>query len=179
MRDLLTEVLSDDTGTDERVTKLLAGTLVLALFGTVFFAVSPLGTGAAYTEFYILGPNGTASNYPENVSVGETTRVELGVRNAESHRLTYTLTVRANERNVTTRDIVLNPQGKWEESIPVTFESPGTRSLQMNLYIGETPNGEPYRELRLLVNVTSPSNETSASLHGDNSPPWQSPRHGG
>lgn len=152
MRDRLAEMM---TGADleEVATRVLGVAFVLALLVVVLFALSPVGTGDTYTEFYVLGPDGAAAEYPENVSVGEEATVRVGIRNFESQRMTYTLIVRTNETTFNPRTITLEPGDNWEEPVQFAFDSPGSRRLHLDLYRGETTQDEPYRRLRLLIEV--------------------------
>jgi uncharacterized membrane protein len=149
----LAGLLDNETDLEGLVTKLLAVALGVAVLVVIGFAIAPIGTGDAYTEFYVLGQNGTASDYPDNVTVGEEATVQVGVANFESRELTYTLIVRSDETTFETRRITLAPDTRWEESVTVAFETPGRQRLRLELYRGETAAGEPYRSLRLFVEV--------------------------
>jgi len=148
-------ILEEDVDTEAIATRVLGGVLVLAVLTVVVFAVAPIGQGDTYTEFYVLGPDGSASEYPENTSVGETAIIRVGIGNFEAQKLTYTLIIRRNQTTFVTRKVTLDPQEQWEEPVDVTFESVGSKRLQLELYLGETTRGEPYRSLRLFVKVTS------------------------
>lgn len=142
-----------DDRTERLATRILAVALVVALVAVALSTVAPIGTGEPYTEFYVLGPNGTASDYPETVSVGEPATVRVGVRNVERQPRTYTLLLRTNETTLATRELTLDRQEVWEEPVEFSFASPGTKRLHIELYDGETTDGEPYRRLRLFVEV--------------------------
>ena len=146
-------VFDEETDTETVLTNVLGVTLVVALLVVIVFAIAPIGTGDTYTEFYVLGPNGTASDYPENVTVGETATVRVGIGNSESRRQTYTLVIRTNETTFLTREITLDREEQWEEPVSVSFDSPGRKRLRLELYLGETTDGDPYRNLRLVVEV--------------------------
>jgi uncharacterized membrane protein len=146
-------VFDEETDTETVLTKVLGVTLVVALLVIIVFAIAPIGTGDTYTEFYVLGPNGTASDYPENVTVGETATVRVGIGNSESRRQTYTLVIRTNETTFLTREITLDREEQWEEPVSFSFDSPGRKRLRLELYLGETTDGDPYRNLRLFVEV--------------------------
>jgi uncharacterized membrane protein len=146
-------VFDEETDTETVLTKVLGVTLVVALLVVIVFAIAPIGTGDTYTEFYVLGPNGTASDYPENVTVGETATVRVGIGNSESRRQTYTLVIRTNETTFLTREITLDREEQWEEPVSFSFDSPGRKRLRLELYLGETTDGDPYRNLRLFVEV--------------------------
>lgn len=154
MRARLGSLVDGDTHTEALVTKLLGATIVLSLVAIVVFSITPFGTGETYTEFYVLGTNGTASDYPDNLTVGETATVRIGVGNFENGRRAYTLVVRTNETTLVTRDIVLGPGERWEEPASFAFDSPGRKRLRLELYGGQSTDGEPYRSLRLYVEVS-------------------------
>lgn len=153
MGDRLVNVLDEDTDTEALVTKVLGVALVLALLLVVVLAIAPIGSGDTYTEFYVLGPNGTASDYPENITVGETATVRVGIGNFENRQVTYTLVVRTNETRLVTRTVTVNPEQRWEEPVSIAFDSSGRKRLQLDLYTGQTTDTKPYRSLRLFVEV--------------------------
>jgi len=134
-------------------TKVLGVSLVVALLAVVLLSMAPAGTGDTYTEFYVLGPNGTASGYPENVTVGEPADIRIGIGNVESREVTYTLVARTSETTLATRTVRLGARAEWEESVSVTFDTPGSKRLCLELYASRTTDGEPYRKLQLLVDV--------------------------
>ena len=70
---------------------LVASAIVAA--GTLGYAVVKPAPVEHFTEFYLLGPNGNASDYPTRLSVSEVGRVLVGIVNHESTRLSYTIQV--------------------------------------------------------------------------------------
>ena len=46
-----------------------------------------------FSEFYVLGPGGSAGNYPNNLTVGESGQVILGIANHEYRTVNYTVEV--------------------------------------------------------------------------------------
>ena len=68
---------------ERALTWILAIALVVAVAGVVYVAVNPPETTDPYTEFYVLGPDGNASEYPTRLAPGETDEVILGVSNHE------------------------------------------------------------------------------------------------
>lgn len=148
-----------DEETEELVTKLLGVAIAIALLVIVVSAIAPIGTSDAYTEFYVLGPNGTASEYPDNVSINESATVRVGVRNFERRSQTYTLVIRTNETTLNTREITLNRAEEWEELVRFSFDSQGTKHLRLELYKEQATDGEPYRGLRLFIEVRRSESE--------------------
>lgn len=142
--------LPDDT--KSRVQLALGGLFVLSLLLVVAVAALPTG-GQGTTEFYLLGSNDTAAEYPENVTVGETATLQVGIRNDENARQTYTLDVRADGNTLATRTVEVNRGERWEDSVSFELESTGEKRLQLHLYTGESTDGDPYRSLQLFVTV--------------------------
>jgi len=145
----------------ERVlTWALALALVAALVGVVAIAVNPPQTTEPYTEFYVLGPDGSASDYPENLSVDESGTVTVGVANFERQRTSYVVVARLGDRQVLDRSLTLAIEERREFPVTFTPREAGQVSLRLALYRGDstpTPSTEPYRQLRVVVNVTARS----------------------
>ena len=57
------------------LTVFLAIVLVLAIFGVILIVVLPQ-PGEPFTELFLLGPGGNASDYPTNLTVGQTANVD-------------------------------------------------------------------------------------------------------
>lgn len=154
MRDRFTGVLGEETDPAVLATNVLGMIFLLALLVVVLFAIAPIGVDDPYTEFYILGAGGNASEYPENVTLGETSTIDVGIGNFESQQVTYTLVVQTNRTTFEQRELTLEPRERWEEPMSFTFNSTGSQWLHLELYRGETTRGEPYRDLQLLIEVT-------------------------
>ncbi|WP_128226245.1 DUF1616 domain-containing protein [Halobacteriaceae archaeon SHR40] len=146
------ELLDSDTDTESVVMKLLAGAIVLSVLFIVVFTLLPTGAPNT-TEFYLLGEDGIASGYPENVTVGEQSTVQVGIGNLDNNHHTYTLVVRTNETSFVSDTVSVPPDGRWEEPVSVTFDSAGQKRLLFELYEGESTDGEPHRDLQLYVDV--------------------------
>jgi len=144
-------LLGRDAGR-ERLTKVLGGALVVSLLVVVGLSIAPNGSGST-TEFYVLGPDGTASGYPENVTTGETATLQVGIGNFESGPRTYTVVVRTAETEFVTETVTVNAEKRWEEPVSVSFETTGRKRLVLELYSGESTDGEPSHDLQLFVDV--------------------------
>ncbi len=57
-------------------------------------------TGERFTEFYVLGENGMADDYPTNLAVNESGHVILGAINREHRKMDYTMVVRMASTNL-------------------------------------------------------------------------------
>lgn len=135
------------------VTWVLVVALVASSIGVVYFAVNPPAATEPYTEFYVLGPGGNASDYPRNLSVGETGTVIVGVTNHEHHEETYRVVMRLENETVHERRVTIADGETWEKRLSFTPQESGRQKLRLLLYRDDA--GDPYRSLRLWLNVTS------------------------
>lgn len=143
---------------ERALTWALAAVLVVAILGTVAIAVNPPQTTEPYTEFYVLNAEGEAEQYPDRLAVGETGTVLVGVANHEREQTSYTVVARLGDRVVTERSVTLAIDERWEEEVSVTPRDPGRTQLRLLLYRGSPDSAtEPYRQVRVQINVTSSS----------------------
>lgn len=130
---------------------VLAAVLVASVLAVVAIAISPANPSDPYTEFYLLGANGTATEYPRDLTVGESAPLTVGATNHEHATVSYTVVLTLGDRTVETRDVTLDPGETWRGEFDVTARRPGTSELRVDLY--RSADAEPYRRLRL--NVTA------------------------
>ena len=141
-----------DTKTDRILTLILIASIVLAISMTVYVITMPK-EGEKFTEFYILGINGTADDYPTNLKLGAEGRVIIGVVNHEYRESTYRLVARLNEEVIGEERVELGHNERWEEPFIFTATKRGKdQRLEFLLY----KNGEEdvYRSLHLWIDVT-------------------------
>lgn len=155
MRGLLERLQAGDADIERQLTKGLGVSFSACLLIVIVLSTTPMGSGTQYTEFYVLGPDGTASDYPSNLSVGEPAEFRVGIGNEEGADRTYTLVVGTNQTAFETETVDVAGQQVWERPLTVAFDSPGEKTLHLELYVGEDTDGEPYRSLRLLIDVTA------------------------
>ena len=155
-----------DSKVDKILTIILIISIVLAISMVVYVIVTPK-EGEKFTEFYVLGPNGTASDYPTNLKVGEKGEVIIGIVNHEYANVTYRWEVSLNGEVIDEKSVELIPNDTWES--PFTFKATRAgedQKLEFLLYKNpfeksliknasqKTLRGEPYRLLQLWVDVT-------------------------
>lgn len=136
--------------------KWLSIILITSIIGSsatlVYFVVTPK-TGESFTEFYLLGPNGTASNYPTDLKIGEEGEAIIGIVNQEFVNATYRLEVNFNGSQIHEEYIFLIENEKWES--PFTFKATNkgvNQKLEFLLY--KDQQIEVYRTLHIWINVT-------------------------
>ena len=133
------------------VALILLGVLVLSLVGVVQVAGTPDQTAASWTEFYI---EGNASDYPTNLTVGETGELEVGVTNYAHHTTEYRVVARLGDRTVLNRSVSVAKSGTWVGRVAFTPSETGRHRLQLSLYEDGELSGEPGQNLRLWVTVS-------------------------
>lgn len=153
-----------DVTWDLALRALLAGLLVVAVAGVVYLAVTPGVSDPPFTEFYILGPGGNATDYPTNLSTGESGEFVVGVTNHEKRPMTYTVALVVENRTLDTLTLDVENDATREERMTVSLSEPGRYRLEILLYRGGTArtDTEPYHRLRLFVNVTAPEQSLSS-----------------
>jgi len=75
-----------------KLDKALTVILIIAIISsiaTLGYVITHPKPGEKFTEFYILGPEGKASDYPTELFVGENATVILGIANHEYRNVTY------------------------------------------------------------------------------------------
>ncbi|WP_251328868.1 DUF1616 domain-containing protein [Haloplanus pelagicus] len=147
-------------------TLVVAAALLVGLAGVVYVALTPQQATDPYTEFYVLGDDGRAADYPTNLTVGERATVTVGVVNHERRQVTYTLLVRTDDRTLVTRQLAVDRDERREETVSYSFDRSGRVRVQFHLYRGTDAGSgaEPYRRLRLWTNVSAPPATVAVDL---------------
>lgn len=73
--------------------------LLIASGGLAYHIATTPRTGERFTEYYVLGPDGMADNYPTNLTVNESGHVILGAINREHREMDYLMVVRMASTN--------------------------------------------------------------------------------
>ena len=137
---------------DKILSMILISSIIASSVVLVYVAVTPK-TGERFTEFYILGPNGTASNYPTDLKVGEEGKVIIGIVNHEYENVTYRLEVNFNGSLIHKEQVFLIENEKWES--PFTFKATDKGENQkLEFLIYKDQQIEAYRTLHLFISVT-------------------------
>ncbi|HEV8359620.1 MAG TPA: DUF1616 domain-containing protein [Candidatus Thermoplasmatota archaeon] len=134
--------------------------------GVAGFVLTKPGSGDAYTEFWVVGPDGTVGALPATVPVGAVVQVRLGVRNLEGGYAGYRAAVAIQpmvreQGNVSAtwpaveafHDTLFLASGEtWLGDAALTFGEPGLQRVELLLWRTIPDAGEaPYRELHLWV----------------------------
>jgi len=139
------------TKIDKILTVVLVLAIVLSVCGVIYLIIIPK-QGEQFTEFYILGPNGIADDYPTDMVVGEKRMVIIGVVNHEYEDVSYRLDVRLDGVTISEDSLDLAHNETWES--PFTFQTveQGENQKLEFLLQKDGVNGT-YRSLHLWVHV--------------------------
>jgi uncharacterized membrane protein len=145
------------SGTDKALAALLAISILASIGSLAYVIGNPRGE-ESFTEFYILGSDKMAADYPTEYVLGGSGTVFVGITNHEHRTMDYTLEIRLENRSLPLPEdkkyIRLENNESWEE--PVTF-TPSVEGQNMKLeflLFNETEKSVPYRNTHLWINVT-------------------------
>lgn len=139
------------------VDKILSIILIVAILGavgTLSYVIATPKVGEKFTEFYLLGLEGKAMDYPRKMAVGEERRVIVGIINREHETVSYRMEVRIDGvKNKEVGMVVLEHDDKWEGEIRfVPMVAGDNQKAEFLLY--KEGQSEAYQSLHLWVNVT-------------------------
>ncbi len=145
--------------------------LTVGLIASILFSASVLAyvvttprPGETFTEFFILGPEGMAENYPTDLNVSEEGTIIIGVANHEFERVNYTVkvdlvgmggpneTVEVNRTTMDLFDFTLEHDTNWTRTYTFTVNAPGTWKVELLLY-RDGDLTTVYRNLHIFVRV--------------------------
>jgi uncharacterized membrane protein len=137
-------------------TQLMAVAGTIAFVGVLMIGFAAMATPdptEQMTEFYALGPDGLAENYPREVDVGEVMQVQLGITNREGVQQRYRVEVRsASQLLGQAGPIELADGATWNQPIQYALQRAGMDQA-IDIVLFHQNDSTPYRTLRLWVNV--------------------------
>ncbi|MTK64130.1 MAG: DUF1616 domain-containing protein [Methanobacterium sp.] len=137
---------------DKVVSLILLILLAASIVAVIYITVNPQ-SGEKFTEFYILGENGKAGNYPSNLTMGETGNLTMGIVNREQNTTSYDLVVQLNGTKLYNNTFTLAKNETKEIPLNFTATSQG-QNQKMEFLLYKLPNyTNVYRSLNLYINV--------------------------
>jgi len=141
----------------DRISRVLYGVLATALLVALFSAAAIImlpKPGDSFTEFYVLGPEGLAESYPREAAPGQPLTVTAGIANREGSAAEYRIEVRVGELMIgQAGPLRLEDDEVWEGPIHYALAELGD-DQEVHFLLFRDGGGEPYRTLRLWINVT-------------------------
>ncbi|MDD1774777.1 MAG: DUF1616 domain-containing protein [Methanobacterium sp.] len=137
---------------DSLISYIIILVLIVASIGVIYIIINP-SPSERFTEFYLLGSDGKAGNYPTNLTLNENGTVIIGIVNREGTPTNYQLLIKLNNNTIKQEPIKL--QDKEKKEINLTFNVNQTGNNQkLEFYLFKLPdNQNPYRFLELIINV--------------------------
>jgi uncharacterized membrane protein len=143
-------------GKQSLLSKTISVILVIVILGTIgvlIYTIATPKTGEKSTEFYILGLEGKAVDYPEDLKLGDTGKVILGIINREQKLVNYRVEIKVDGiLNGTFGPITLQLDEKSESEVGFTPPKMGDhQKIEFLLYKNDQSNA--YSEVYFWVNV--------------------------
>ena len=136
------------------LTILLILAIVASIVGIVYLANVPK-PGDKFTEFYILGSESKASDYPKEIVLGESGEIFVGIINHEGKPISYRVTLTIND-DLDQEMLVgtLSDDVKWEQKVSFTPKKAGKQQkVELNLYLSSSDQLYHKESLRLYIDV--------------------------
>ena len=138
---------------DRRTSIILACGIILAIITIVWLIAYPLQE-ERFSEFYLLGENQVAADYPHTILAGQNYPMFIGVKNYEFRDITYTIetwnmVMNFDDATNTSSVIAMDPQ----ERVSFSLAQNETRIIPYNLSV---PNSRYNRVEFLLFRDTVP-----------------------
>jgi uncharacterized membrane protein len=138
--------------TERRLLTMLAVTLLLAGLATTWILVVP-SDADFMTEFFILGKDGLAEDYPKSIHVDDPFMLTVGVTNLERKPATYWIIIKVGDRLIgSIEPFSLGIEDTWRDQLSLTMPEAGDNQ-RVDILLGRENFIFPYRSLRLWVDV--------------------------
>ena len=155
--DLIHKIIMEEFNASKgKSEKILAWILILSIvlaIGMMIFVITTPKIGEKFTEFYILGPNGKAENYPIQLKYGSNVDILVGVVNHEYDRVNYTVKVALDTEILHETSFYLDHNTTWENYISFAPDKVGNETELEFWLFKDDDFVSPYRDLHLWVNV--------------------------
>ena len=136
-----------------RVVYVILTVVLTTAFLTAFSILLTPKPAESITEFYILGQEGLAEDYPREVIMGQVLTITTGITNREGNTSTYNIQI-INDDSVIGQagPIILENNTTWEQ--PVVFSVPTVGDdQQITFILNREGHPSPYRSLQIWINV--------------------------
>ncbi len=138
---------------DRTISAIIMIIIIIGIIGVFYIFLNPTEAGN-YTEFYLLGENGKASDYPTNLTLGQIGNLSIGIVNHEISTTDYQIKIFEDTKILKEGKITLEKNEKMEIPFEFRANTLGQHKIVFNLYKLPDVNNT-YRSLFLLVNVNN------------------------
>ena len=138
--------------TDRRLITMLVVTLLLVGLATTWIVAVP-SDAEFMTEFFILGRDGLAEDYPRSTLVDDSFMLTAGVTNLEREPATYWVIIKIGDRLIGSIEPFSLGMGEtWRGQLSLAMPEAGDNQ-RVDILLGRENYIFPYRSLRLWVDV--------------------------
>jgi uncharacterized membrane protein len=126
----------DEKGVDRFLSVVLTLVILVVIVATVYVIVVPKEGAERFSEFYILGKNQTAAEYPDTILPAENYPMYIGVGNHEYRTVSYTIetwALRTEFDNVTNSSVILEMDPNDRFSVALAQNE--TKIIPFNLFV--------------------------------------------
>ena len=141
-------------GRPEKSLYVLLFISILGAVGAFAFAISGVGGGEQFTEFYMLNKDGLAENYPREATLGQPVEIVIGISSQEKVPTEYRVEIMSEGSQIGQTETVYLQPGEIKE-LPMSF-TPTTAGddIEVIFLLYRDGISAPYRSLRLWLEVT-------------------------
>ena len=139
--------------------KILSAVLIAAILICtgliIYLAVTPQPS-QRFSEFYLLGKQGKAADYPSQAAAGQPVQVIVGIVNHEGSPSDYTVQIKENDAIIKTITVGKLKDGqKWEQPVEFSLNNAGD-NRRVNFYLYKDGGAVPHIKdpLVLIMKVT-------------------------
>jgi len=126
----------EEKGVDRLLSVVLTLIIVVVIIATVYVIVVPKQGAERFSEFYILGKNQTATEYPDTILPAGNYPMYIGVGNHEHRTMTYTIetwVLRTEFDNATNSSTIVEMDPN--DRLSVTLAQNETKIIPFNLFV--------------------------------------------
>ncbi len=144
---------SESTGARQKILSGILALSILGTLGTFGYTLASPRVGERYTEFYVLGLDGNAMDYPKEIELGGEGRVIMGIVNHEHEVVTYEVKMLIEGvESANLSPVTLEHDEEWENVVSFAPSTAGAgQTVDFLLY--REGLEDAYRSLRLWVDV--------------------------
>ena len=119
---------------------------ILAALGSIGYAIAMPKQSESFTEFYIMGPEGKAEDYPKQVVLGEAGNVVIGVVNHEQRPTMYRVKITIDGIQDSELDAgTLAPEEKYDRRVSFIPQMCGEQQ-RVEFWLYKNGEARPYYE---------------------------------
>ena len=137
---------------EKLLTIILLTILCVAMSGVVYINKSHIRS-STFTEFYVLGANGKAVDYPRQIPSGEEVTFTVGIINNEKRDMNYKIELVFDKESVVVLDDICIPSNEqWENAVSFIPGKAGPNQW-IEFLLFTDGSSDIYRSLRLLLDI--------------------------